>query len=157
MTGRIAGTSVDRLKLHTAERAALWTTLGAASEEYLGDIDELPASTSVSAVQVEMALDASDFDTPTWPDAALGKVMDALRAVQPQVRHLFRGRPVPGRTDETHLDLVAQDVNSSGKAKIFGVRIGGRRALRVSITNYATTSDDIAVQVGLLDATHPKP
>lgn len=126
MTCDNADSSVVRLKLDTADRVALWTALGTAIEEYVGDADELPASVSISAVEVEQALDAFDFDTPMSPHTALSQVMHALRVLQPHVRHarhfgLFDAAPTTMGVVGDTLAAVFNPCLSSWRGSPFGV------------------------------------
>jgi glutamate/tyrosine decarboxylase-like PLP-dependent enzyme len=47
--------------------------------------------------------------------------------------------------------LVARAVNQTGEARIFPVRLGRRIVLRVCVTNYATSAEDIDLLIKLLD------
>lgn len=58
----------------------------------------------------------------------------------------------PAEQEPERLRLLAKMVNAAGRARIFLVRIGSRYTLRASVTNHATTAEDIAILVDELDA-----
>jgi glutamate/tyrosine decarboxylase-like PLP-dependent enzyme len=71
------------------------------------------------------------------------EVIAAPRLNQGLVR--FRS-PKPGATDADHdrrTDAVIAAINASGEALFGGVTWRGRRAMRVSVSNWRTTDDDI--------------
>lgn len=75
------------LKLTKPDRMRIWQALAQGIEGYLDDVSDLPAGSPVSTSDVEAALDAFDFDTPTDPVTAVENALDALRRLQPHVRH----------------------------------------------------------------------
>lgn len=75
------------LKLADADRVELWPALTEAVEDYLRDVDGLDAAPKLSGDAVRAAVDAFDFDRPMAPIDALRHTVDALRRLQPHVRH----------------------------------------------------------------------
>jgi glutamate/tyrosine decarboxylase-like PLP-dependent enzyme len=75
------------LQLSASDRAALWRALAAASEAYLANVRSMPAAPTVTPQEVVQTLDVFDFDVPLPPVAALEAAVEALRQLQPHVRH----------------------------------------------------------------------
>lgn len=77
----------NALELSKPDRRLVWRMLVDAVEEYLADVDELPAARRISADEVRRTLDRFRFDEPMDPVDAVRLAVSGLRTLQPHVRH----------------------------------------------------------------------
>ncbi|MGH3736032.1 MAG: pyridoxal phosphate-dependent decarboxylase family protein [Micromonosporaceae bacterium] len=69
------------------DRRRVWQALTAGIERYLADVDDLPAGNPISPDEVAAAVARFDFTEPLDPAYAIEIALDALRRLQPHVRH----------------------------------------------------------------------
>jgi glutamate/tyrosine decarboxylase-like PLP-dependent enzyme len=126
MIERRAQVPGEGLKLSASDRAELWRALCAAIEEYLADVESMPAATTVTLQDVERALDVFDFDVPLPPVKALETAVEILRRLQPHVRHprhfgLFDAAPTTMGVVGQTLSAVFNPCLASWVGSPFGV------------------------------------
>jgi glutamate/tyrosine decarboxylase-like PLP-dependent enzyme len=80
-------THADPLHLDVATRRELWAIVGEAIESYYRDVPHLRASGHIDMDEVLAAAEQFDFDHPLPPREAVGRVVSALRRLEPQTLH----------------------------------------------------------------------